>query len=269
MGLPNRRFPRFEQLPINIRRMIWGHVNMIVQGGEPDIIEVAFTREPTYHKPDYLKRRPARVVWKYKCFQLNPSWLGEGILGLDAQAAYLVRHPNILRLNQQRPIRFNRLRDTIYFDASSFAALWFYAQHHRWEFFGDLDHLLRGFNLIQILGSYHADDSTANRQGLENLMNDYGIFPSLKRVRLLGLRNYLPARIEGQPVRPGGTILDDLKDENEGQLAKLRDFRLQNGRFRYKAMQRACIQRHFDTVDDSLDIFDAEMDDDMDIPEGP
>jgi hypothetical protein len=272
LGAP-RQFPRFLELDRDIRRIIWDMVDEDLNK-DNDIIEIAFTRAPSYQKPEYLGRRRARVLWRYRMYQRNPSPLLS--LNPESRASYIRSHPNILRLNKQVPIRFHRRRDTVYLDASSFAALWFYAQHHRMEFFGEKDYLLRGMDQIQRLGSYHPSGSTApagstaNRMGLRNLRVQYEVFGDLRRIRLLGTRNILPQVFPD--VRAGGSVLDLIKDEPEGQLIILRDWINRNGRPRFTAAQRAVIQNHLDSIDGSLDIFDQLLlaaVDELDIPEGP
>jgi 2EXR family protein len=176
---------------VELQSRIWRDVAGIEA---PRIIEVAFAATPTYRRPRGRgrQRRPAGVLWQYRCFERHVSPILQVSQG--SRAEFIRICPDRIRLNNGPWIYFRASRDTIYFDYESFWNLYTYEAQHRpglarpvpqWN--------LQGFPLVQTLGFYLPLGRDPNTVGLSIARDPTeSALTGLTNIRMLGPRGYWP-----------------------------------------------------------------------------
>lgn len=227
-------FPQFPRLPNEMQAAIWA------QADTDPVIEVRFERTPTYKKAE--GGRPARVLWVYKCGPRQPHpQLGASP---GSRAAYIIRHPQTLRLNRGPSVYFSSTRDTVYFDGLSFFNLWHYVARHRPSLrqpspLGGL----QGFVNIRRLGHHHPNNLTSNTAGLARLrMPAENVLTGLTRVGRLGARGIFPPGTNG-PGQANRPMITRIRVRGLNQLGKFRVSTDRWGRDRFNHLQKAVIDR--------------------------
>ena len=133
--------PNFPDLAGETRQQIFGlaglpsNTHTINSGPAPNIVEVKFTRYPSFRRK--VRGHPWRLVWTYTC----KPWTVSPLLStsVESRATYIRDNPDTLQLNRGTPVvHYNATRDTVYIDAESFFNLWHYVTVHRAQSRGNI-----------------------------------------------------------------------------------------------------------------------------------
>jgi hypothetical protein len=189
--------PNIPDLAGETRQQIFGLAGLpsknhtINSGPAPNIVEVKFTRYPSFRRKG--RGHPWRLVWTYNC----KPWTVSPLLStsVESRATYIRDNPDTLQLNRGTPVvRYNATRDTVYIDAESFFNLWHYVTVHRAQSRGNIPiGNLRGFPAIQVLGSFRSGLAEINIVGLANLrIPAEQVLTDLTQIRRLGERGRHP-----------------------------------------------------------------------------
>jgi 2EXR family len=250
-------FPIFGKLPQEVRNMVF---RAAADNEDSNIVEVEFIRTPTIRRKGHPRnsRRPRSIVWIYSCTPYHVSPLLS--TSKESRAEYLLRHPHTLQLNRGTPVvHFNAARDTIYFDAESLFNFWHYITRHRARPTKILTRNLKGFQAVQVLGSYFPGTSTVHNNGLADVRVPVErALTNLQRIRCLGARG----------VHPGGWDPATIMPPNQRPLPRrlrraliqlLDDF--ENGMQFPGHPQRARTVAQRDRIEDARDDVDVDVDD--------
>jgi hypothetical protein len=249
-------FPVFSKLPQEVRNMVF---RAVADNEDFNIVEVEFTRTPIIRRKGHPRnsRRPWSIVWTYSCTPYHVSPLLSTSKG--SRAEYLLRYPNTLQPNLSTlVVHFNAARDTIYFNAESYFNFWHYITRHRTRPTKTLTRNLKGFQAVQILGSYFPGTPTVHNNGLSDVrMPVERALTNLQRIRCLGARG----------VHPGGWDPATIIPPNQRPLPRrlgraliqlLDDF--ESGMQFPGHLQRARTVTQRDRIGDARDDVDVDVD---------